>query len=145
MTFPTTSTPLVGGNTARENTRVTFSDYIPSVYLGSCECRQETKTDGGDDPFEYEQAWSAQLPLGRGIFNSCSWAPSSSYYPPQVCLMLVDAMNQTSNDGSNPLTVYILIVIATTLAILPLTPFIHRSHTPYSRLPAGCFRRYLDL
>ena len=126
------TTPLVGGNATRDNTRVTFATTYRRSLSAVVGAARKASAEKGEGPFEFEQPWSARLPSWTWWFQFLLLGPFIIILSAQIGLMLVDAVNQTGGDGSNPITGYIIIVVSVTLLLLPLSPFIHRitHHVP---------------
>ena len=130
--LPDETTPLVGGNATRDNTRVTFATTYRRSLSAVVGAARNASAEKGEGPFEFEQPWSAPLPSWTWWFQFLLLGPFIIILAAQTGLMLVDAVNQTGGDGSSPLTGYVIIVVSVTLLLLPLSPFIHRitHHVP---------------
>jgi len=121
---PTERTPLVGGNSARDQIRTTFATtYRRSITALANGVR---KIDEDDQPYEHEQAWSGHLPSWAWFFQFLLLGPFIIILAAQTGLMLTDATHQTGSDGSSLLLPYLIVFVFSVLLILPLTPFIHR-------------------
>ncbi len=75
-----------------------------------------------------EQPWSHALPSSLWLLEFLFLAPFPIVILGQISLLLTSATFQTPNDGNNPLPIYVLTAILTTLLFAPLSPFLHR-HT----------------
>lgn len=122
---PTERTPLVGGNAATEHAPTTFATtYRRSI--SALVSRSRGYSDAGNEPYEYEQAWSGRLPSWTWVLQFLLLGPFMIILFGQTALMLVDAVHQTGADGSSLLLPYLIVFLFTVLLFLPLTPFIHR-------------------
>ena len=118
------TTPLVGASTG-ENIRTTFATTyrrsISAILDGTSKTKQ---TD--HEPYDGEQPWSGKLPSWTWLLQFLLTGPFIIILAAQVGLTLTDAVGQTGTDGSNPLLPYLVVAASAILALLPITPFIHR-------------------
>ena len=119
---PTETTSLLGENGPRSST-ATFNRYRQSL---SQPTAGEDHDDDKHQAFGNEQKWSARLPSWTWILQFLLLGPFMMILVGDVGLKLVTATNQTSIDGSNFLTPYLIVAIFTILFIVPVTPFAHR-------------------
>ncbi|KAH8888846.1 hypothetical protein GQ53DRAFT_871243 [Thozetella sp. PMI_491] len=123
---PNESTPLVGGNSSNDNTKVTFATTYRRSISAVVNAARKANVSKGDSPFESEQAWSARLPSWTWWFQFLLLGPIIIVLAAQAGLTLVDAIYQTGYDGSSTLFPFLLMIGINILILLPLSPFIHR-------------------
>ncbi|KAI0834730.1 hypothetical protein F5Y06DRAFT_150772 [Hypoxylon sp. FL0890] len=126
----TETTPLVGGGSG-DDRRTTFATtYRRSI---STFVNKATSTDSEkDQPHEYEQKWSANLPSWVWIFQFLILGPFLIIIAGQTGLTLVSSISQTGVDGSSLLLPYLITAFFSIFLLLPITPFMHRitHHVP---------------
>lgn len=85
-------------------------------------------------PYPYEQAWSGYLPSWTWLLQLVLLSVVPLVLLGQVGLLMTSSLYQTGADGSNVLTVYLLLAVIATLFILPFSPFIHRIVWPLTTI-----------
>lgn len=138
---PTETSPLIGGN-IRNNRPTTFATgYRRSLSALLAERRRaeaaaEVQNSGlwakEFQPFGVEQDWSKYLPTWTWFLQFLILGPFNLIILGQLLLILGAAVQQTGTDGSDLLMPYLLVAAFSVLALLPLTPFLHRvsKHIP---------------
>ncbi|KAJ5852134.1 Peptidase M28 [Penicillium soppii] len=114
---PTESTSLLHGAH-----RPTFANY---VRVGGDHTDEEEEVK---DPnvYEHEQAWSGALPRWTWVLQLLFTAPVILMLIVPLALLITAALNQTGQDGSSALPVYLITATLTALLFAPTLPFIHR-------------------
>lgn len=119
---PTESTSLL-----HSSHRPTFANYVrvgrDHSFHGLEEDEQEEK-----DPnvYEHEQTWSGTMPRWTWILQLLLTAPVILMLIVPLALIITGALNQTGQDGSPQLIVYLITAGLTALVFAPTLPFIHR-------------------
>lgn len=121
---PNERTPLVRSDGTGEQIRTTFATTYRRSIAALVNTARKYEEDG--EPYEYEQAWSGNLPSWAWFFQFLLLGPFIIILVGQLGLLLVDATHQTGSDGSPLLLPYLIVFACTLLLFLPLTPFIHR-------------------
>ena len=127
----TETTPLVGSGSSRDGRRKTFSTiYRRSV--AAITSNSSLPPEEEEQPYEYEQPWSAKLPSWVWIVQFLLLGPFFIILVAQTGLVLVSSVSQTGSDGSGLLVPYLLVAFFSILLLLPTTPFMHRitHHVP---------------
>ncbi|KAL1297123.1 hypothetical protein AAFC00_004701 [Neodothiora populina] len=110
------------------NSRQTFTRY-------GRERRRSEQTDldaiSHQDPllvqaYGGEQAWSSSLPRWTWFLQMLLLVPINVILVGQIGLLATSALQYTPADGNEPLTIYLLFAVLSTVILLPLTPFMHR-------------------
>ncbi|KAJ5894045.1 Peptidase M28 [Penicillium taxi] len=116
---PTESTSLL-----RSQQRTTFANY---VHVASSHVR-DGSDDEEEDPrvYPYEQAWSGSMPTWTWSLQLILTVPVVLTLVAPISLLLTSALNQTGQDGSSQLFVYICIASLTVVLFMPMLPYIHR-------------------
>ena len=130
-TAATETTPLVGSGSGLGRRRKTFSTiYRRSV--AALRSSSSLPSEEEDQPYEYEQPWSARLPSWVWIVQFLLLGPFLIIVVTQTGLLLVSSVSQTGSDGSSLLLPYLLVAFFSILLLLPTTPFMHRitHHVP---------------
>ncbi|KIH88471.1 peptidase family m28 family [Sporothrix brasiliensis 5110] len=132
---PTETSPLIGGN-IRNNRPTTFATgYRRSLSALLDERRREEAAaevpSSGlwavqSQPFGVEQGWSKYMPTWTWFLQFLILGPFNIIVAAQLLLLLGSAVQQTGTDGSDVLMPYLLVGALSVLALLPLTPFVHR-------------------
>jgi hypothetical protein len=117
---PTESTSLLHGPH-----RTTFANY---VRVGGDNLSHELDEEEEKDPnvYPHEQAWSGSMPRWTWLLQLLLTAPVILMLIVPLALLITAALNQTGQDGSPQLIVYLLIAGFTALLFAPMLPFIHR-------------------
>ncbi|KAJ5774440.1 hypothetical protein N7457_009336 [Penicillium paradoxum] len=117
---PTESTSLLHGQH-----RTTFANY---VRVGADRTSHELDEEEEKDPnvYAHEQAWSGGMPRWTWLLQLLLTVPVILMLVVPLGLLITGALNQTGQDGSPQLIVYLLIAILTAFLFAPMLPFIHR-------------------
>ncbi len=121
----TETTPLVGSSPMK-NGRRTFSTTYRRSIAAIAHNAALSQQDEKDQPYEFEQQWSANLPSSAWILQFLLLGPFLITIIGQTGLALVSSVSQTGSDGSSLLLPYLLVASFSILLLLPVTPFIHR-------------------
>lgn len=117
---PTESTSLLGSRQ-----RTTFANYVRVTPDNADQTDSEENTRD-INVYGLEQRWSASLPKWLWVLQFLLSAPIVLILVGSLSLLLTSALNQTGQDGSSTLFIYLAIAVFTTLLLNPVLPFIHR-------------------
>lgn len=119
---PTESTSLLHGPN-----RPTFANYV-RVGADHNSHGLEDEEDEEKDPnvYDHEQPWSGAMPRWTWILQLLLTAPVVLMLIVPLALIITGALNQTGQDGSPQLIVYLMTAGLTALLFAPTLPFIHR-------------------
>jgi len=126
---PTESSPLIRSNN---------DNHHGTTFGGGYRQRQTPAAEGEDhylqgrEPYEHEQAWSADLPSWLWFLQFLLLGPFLLIIIGQSGLLVVSSVSQTGVDGSSLLVPYLLTAFFSIMFILPIAPFVHRisHHVP---------------
>ncbi|KAI0119013.1 peptidase family M28 family [Daldinia grandis] len=126
----TETTPLVGGTPAGTR-RTTFATTYRRSISAIINKARSSESDG-NQPYEYEQQWSANLPSWLWVLQFLILGPFLIILIGQHGLTLVASVSQTGADGSSLLAPYLMTAFFSIFLLLPITPFTHRvtHHVP---------------
>ncbi|KAI1390728.1 peptidase family M28 family [Hypoxylon trugodes] len=130
---PTETTPLVGGGSG-ENRQTFATTYRRSI--SSLISKAKLSDSEKDQPYVYEQQWSANIPSWVWVLQFIILGPFLITLTGQNGLTLVASVSQTGADGSSLLLPYLMTAFFSIFLLLPITPFIHRitHHVPMTLL-----------
>lgn len=136
---PTATSPLLGRSSrgasrdGGERRRTTFATAYRTPIAAVTDAASEVtapslkrKTIKDAGVFGNEQPWSHKLPTWTWLVQFLVLGPFLIILVAQIGLLLVDSINQTGTDGSDPLLPYLVVALFSILLILPLMPFMHR-------------------
>lgn len=120
---PTESTSLLHGPN-----RPTFANYVRvgGDHLSHGPDGEEEEEEKDPNVYEHEQSWSGAIPRWTWILQLLLTAPVILMLIVPLGLIITGALNQTGQDGSPQLIVYLMTAGLTTLLFAPTLPFIHR-------------------
>ncbi|KAI5865431.1 peptidase family M28 family [Durotheca rogersii] len=121
---PTETTPLVGTRAGSQRQTTFATTYRRSI--ASLINRSKSSENEQDQPYEYEQKWSANLPSWTWIPQFLILGPFLIILITQNGLLLVASVSQTGVDGSSLLLPYLLTAFLSILLFVPVSPFVHR-------------------
>ncbi|OJJ89687.1 M28 family metallopeptidase [Aspergillus glaucus CBS 516.65] len=112
-----------GGHGHGHGHRTTFANYTRVASISHSLSSDDTNDSG---VYGFEQLWSSYLPKWTWILQFILIAPIVLMMTGPLALLLTTALQQTGQDGSPALFIYICIASLTALLFSPLVPFIHR-------------------
>lgn len=124
---PSESTSLLRGGRGSgghgHGHRTTFANYTRVASISHSLSSDDTSYSG---VYGHEQPWSSYLPKWTWVPQFVLIAPIVLMMTGPLALLLTTALQQTGQDGSPALFIYICIASFTALLFSPLVPFIHR-------------------
>lgn len=118
---PTESTSLLHGPH-----RPTFANYVRVGADHNSHGLEEEDEERDPNVYEHEQTWSGAMPRWTWILQLLITAPVVLMLIVPLALIITGALNQTGQDGSPQLIVYLMTAGLTALLFAPTLPFIHR-------------------
>ncbi|KAJ5996728.1 hypothetical protein N7522_008388 [Penicillium canescens] len=118
---PTESTSLLHGDH-----RTTFANYVHVAGDHTSHELDDEEEDKDPNVYGHEQSWSGRMPRWTWLLQLLLTVPVILMLIVPLALLITAALNQTGQDGSPQLIVYIFIASLTSLLFAPTLPVIHR-------------------